>query len=102
MALNKGPVMAATRATKQLKYYKGGVYDGLGCKRGDQVNHCVLIVGYNIEHKPPYFIVKNTWGSDWGEKGYYRLKMGRLSFKKGGYCKTIVNDFNTLVYTKNG
>ena len=40
--------------------YKGGVFS---CRPTDIIDHAVLLVGYT----PDYWIVKNQWGSDWGE-----------------------------------
>jgi len=38
-------------------------------------DHCVQAVGYNTDHNPPYWIVRNSWGVSWGEKGYIYLDM---------------------------
>lgn len=38
------------------------------------MNHAVTIVGYsNDGETTPYWIVRNSWGADWGEKGYIRI-----------------------------
>jgi len=49
--------------------YTGGIVSD--CNK-DDVDHAVLAVGYT----PDYWILKNSWGSDWGEEGYIRLKFG--------------------------
>lgn len=42
-------------------------------------NHSTLLVGYNLNHNEPYFILKNSWGPEWGLKGYFNLKIGPLT-----------------------
>jgi hypothetical protein len=67
-ALNNLPVTVAVAASS-WKSYKGGVYTG-PCP--GSINHAVLAVGYTND----YFMVKNSWGTSWGESGYIRLKKG--------------------------
>lgn len=50
-------------------YYSGIVNNYCGY----DVSHYVLVVGYNSTEPNPYFIVKNSWGGDWGESGYIRI-----------------------------
>lgn len=38
------------------------------------MNHALTVVGYNNTNNPPYWIAKNSWGTQWGEDGYIRIE----------------------------
>ena len=40
------------------------------------INHAVTLVGYVTENSVAYWIIKNSWGTAWGEKGYFRILRG--------------------------
>jgi len=62
-----GPLSVCVDA-ETWQYYQGGVITH-GC--GDSLDHCVQIVGWNsYQGTTPYWIVRNSWGTDWGLKGY--------------------------------
>jgi C1A family cysteine protease len=71
-ALNKGPVSVAIEADKAVfQQYTGGIISGNDC--GTSLDHGVLAVGYGSENGQEYFIVKNSWGSNWGDNGFVKL-----------------------------
>uniref|UniRef100_A0A0D9WYS9 Peptidase C1A papain C-terminal domain-containing protein n=1 Tax=Leersia perrieri TaxID=77586 RepID=A0A0D9WYS9_9ORYZ len=77
-----GPLAVGLNAAF-MQTYVGGVSCPLVCPRA-WVNHGVLLVGYGergfaalrLGYRP-YWVIKNSWGEAWGEKGYYRLCRGR-------------------------
>lgn len=71
-AISRNPVAVAIEAdTSVFQNYQSGVLDDSAC--GHSLNHGVLAVGYSTDADKPYYIVKNSWGSKWGENGYIRL-----------------------------
>lgn len=72
-ALEASPVIAGMEVYRDFLFYKSGVYEhAVGEKVG---LHAVCIVGYNDPEG--YWIVKNSWGSDWGEDGFARIAYGQ-------------------------
>ena len=53
--------------------YKGGIYNDSVHVTSRDLDHAVVAVGYGSENGQDYWIVRNSWGSDWGEGGYIRL-----------------------------
>lgn len=84
-AVAQQPVSVAIQANlSSFRFYSNGVYSDPMC--GDGLDHGVLIVGYGYDLilNKEYWIVKNSWGEDWGENGYIRIE--RNSNKEGGMC----------------
>jgi KDEL-tailed cysteine endopeptidase len=72
-AASQQPVAVALRAADDLQHYRGGVFNGGACKK-DPVNHAVTVVGFGEDPAlGPYWTIKNSWGTLWGEHGYVRL-----------------------------
>ena len=70
------PVSVGIWAGKDFVDYKSGVYTAdPSC--GDKLNHGVLAVGYNTNAEVPFFIVKNSWGQNWGMSGYVHMAIGK-------------------------
>jgi cathepsin F len=86
-----GPLAIAINATP-LQFYFWGIFNPWfeWICNPKELNHGVLLVGYGVSGSTPYWIVKNSWGSGWGEKGYFRIIAGK------GACGV-----NTYVVTAN-
>jgi len=55
-----------------FQFYKSGVLNNTNC--GTTLDHAVLMVGYGTDATAgPYWLVKNSWGTSWGESGYIQL-----------------------------
>ena len=71
-AVARGPVSVAIEAdTKTFQFYSSGVINSTEC--GTTLDHGVLVVGYGEENGIPYWLVKNSWGSNWGDNGYVKI-----------------------------
>ncbi|XP_053471619.1 pro-cathepsin H [Ictalurus furcatus] len=72
------PVSIAFEVLPEFMHYKDGVYTSNECHNTTEtVNHAVLAVGYAEENGTPYWIVKNSWGPQWGIDGYFYIERGQ-------------------------
>ncbi|MED6107200.1 hypothetical protein PIB30_011770 [Stylosanthes scabra] len=80
-AVAKQPVSVYIQAGgHDFRFYSSGVFNG---KCGTEPDHVVTVVGYGkAKDGTKYWILKNSWGTEWGEKGYMRIKRD-IRDKKG-------------------
>jgi C1A family cysteine protease len=75
-AVAQQPVSVAIEADQMsFQLYHGGV---LTTDCGSKLDHGVLVVGYGTDNGVDYWKIKNSWGPQWGESGYIRIKRGLL------------------------
>jgi C1A family cysteine protease len=71
-ATNKSAMSVAIYASaRSFSTYKSGIYTNATCST--DINHGVAVVGYSSNDQ--YWIVRNSWGTGWGESGYIRMAM---------------------------
>ena len=73
-ALVRQPIKVSIRACdNSFRLYTGGIYNDAAC--GTEHNHAVAVVGWGEENGVEYWILRNSWGTDWGEAGYGKLQI---------------------------
>lgn len=70
----RGPIVCVISATAALEAYTGGIFnDTTGAMTP---NHAISVVGWGVEGNVPFWIVRNSWGTFWGERGWFRIVRG--------------------------
>ena len=67
-----GPLGIVVDATHYGSYW-GGVFDKCGYSKNIDLNHGVVLVGYDTKNGVDYWIVRNSWGASFGEGGYLNI-----------------------------
>lgn len=68
-----GPVTAGIQLYADIYTYKTGLYIPTTTEKRER--HSVVLVGWGIEAGREYYIVQNSWGQEWGDKGYFKLPL---------------------------
>ncbi|XP_052808974.1 procathepsin L-like [Mya arenaria] len=77
---SQGPISVSIVVNKNFMQYRGGIFYDPSCSRARD-GHAVLVVGYGSSPRE-YWLVKNSWGTRWGEHGYIRMARN-----KGNMCR---------------
>ncbi|XP_020815051.1 cathepsin L-like [Drosophila serrata] len=68
-----GPISVGIHVVAgSFQHYHSGIYIEPKCNP-KIINHAVLVVGYGSENGKDFWLVKNSWGSSWGDKGYIKM-----------------------------
>ena len=83
VALNAGP----------LQTYVSGIVDKSSSQcKASEIDHAVLLVGYGSA-SVDYWIIKNSWGKNWGESGYFRIRRGKGTCSVNCYVLSALVSF---------
>jgi cathepsin C len=98
--VEQGPTVVSFEPKEDFMYYKDGIYRSGSNKihqEWEQVDHAVLLIGYGIEKNKAYWTMQNSWGTDWGEDGYFRMDRGN---DESG-CESIAVSANVIQESSN-
>ena len=84
----RGPLACGIAVTEELEDYKGGIFEDT---TGDlEIVHDVSVVGYGIENGKKYWVVRNSWGANWGEGRCFRIVRGTNNMALESNCSYAV------------
>jgi C1A family cysteine protease len=71
-AVTQQPTSVLVEADQMVfQQYQSGIFDSTAC--GTYLDHATLVVGYGSDAGQEYWIMKNSWGTVWGDQGYMKL-----------------------------
>ena len=74
-SLKYSPISIALDASPfEFRFYDSGVID-IDPERSSSINHAVLLVGYDHDEEGPYWIIQNSWGKEWGDNGFAKIRI---------------------------
>jgi len=73
--MNNGPVEGALTVYEDFPTYKSGVYQHVHGKALG--GHAIRILGWGVEAGTPYWLIANSWNTDWGDNGYIKILRGK-------------------------
>lgn len=92
-AVYKQPVSISVEADSlRFQFYSKGVFSG---KCGTDLDHGIVLTGYGTDSGKDYWRCKNSWGNDWGEKGYIRIE--KTDDDGPGKCGILMDNVVPLI-----
>ncbi|XP_015785562.1 cathepsin B [Tetranychus urticae] len=93
--LSRGPITFHIEVYLDLLYYKSGVYQRTSdVKLG---SHLVKVIGWGVENGVDYWLIANSWGTKWGDNGFFKLKRGVGALRVGENNYSALIEKNTKV-----
>ena len=95
----RGPIACGIAVPDSLESYTGGIYED---DTGDlDIVHDISVVGYGVENGTKYWVVRNSWGSHWGEQGFFRVVRGVNNIAIESDCSWAVPEDTWSVKVKH-
>ena len=70
----RGPISCGVAVTAEFEKYTDGIFeDTTGAK---DIDHSISVVGWGVENGKKYWLVRNSWGTYWGMKGFFKIVRG--------------------------
>ena len=90
----RGPISCGIQATEEFVAYTGGIYSQFILL--PVINHEIAVVGYGIDADSgtEYWIGRNSWGTYWGEGGFFRMATGRHGLGIESDCIAAIPSFD--------
>jgi len=98
--VDNGPFVISISPSYIFAMYEKGIMDadqntwkqlGIEKPEWERVDHSTVLVGYGVENGKEYWLIQNSWNSDWGEQGYFRIVKGKnlMHIESLGQCAKI-------------
>ena len=92
-----GPVIAGMAVFTDLQDYKGGIYKQ---EKGEMIGlHAIVITGWGMKDGVKYWVVRNSWSEEWGEKGYFRIQFGECGIDNFGLKQFMERPMNVANFS---
>lgn len=70
----RGPIACGIAVPSALMNYTGGIFEDTTGEM--DIDHDISIVGWGVEDGKKYWLIRNSWGTHWGEHGFFKLIRG--------------------------